>query len=61
MTIHGHHRVDGSLGGFRTNRQKVRVTSDSLYSASVKSIGEVLQGEESMAFKNGSTTSSADT
>lgn len=59
-TIHGHHRIDGSLGGYRTNRQK-RKPTDSLYSVSVKSIEEKSPGMESMGFENGSATSSADT
>lgn len=33
-TIHGQHRMDGSLGGYRTNRRKKQTTSDSLYSVS---------------------------
>ncbi|KAK5125182.1 hypothetical protein LTR85_000858 [Meristemomyces frigidus] len=48
-TIHGQHRVDGSLGGYRTDRQKRLVKSDSLYSVSVKSVSERSPSEESMA------------
>ena len=35
-TIHGQHRADGSLGGYRKDRMMKRPTSDSLYSTSVK-------------------------
>lgn len=36
-TIHGQHRPDGSLGGYRTDRAGVkRMTSDSLYDVSIR-------------------------
>ena len=34
-TIHGQHRADGSLGGYRTDRGIRRMTSDSLYNVSI--------------------------
>jgi ankyrin repeat protein len=36
QTVHGQHRPDGALGGYRTERKMSRTASDSLYSSSIR-------------------------
>lgn len=55
-TIHGQHRADGSLDGYRSDRGMRRLTSDSLYDVSIRN-GSV-EGLDSVGSEGRTTTGS---